>query len=514
MYKEKNVITATTYNLIQFEPSKMLNVPSSAIHIENNISLIQKKLWFELVYQAFPNMGTQRSHSIKLSKLKELLGWSETTSSDNKLKEALRGLNKITVEWNIFGKDKKRVWESFALLAGCQIPDDSGICIFDFSSFLEKRFLAMGQEAYLKIDLIISKKFQSKYALSIYCLALDYLIIEKGYSEKKFSIEELRKYLGIKKDDYKFNADFKKRIIKPAEEEINSNSDMNIEIKPYKEGRKIVGYKLCMSLKEGRAKEYIEKKETFKQIESKQTNIFEDIEVREIEEIKTQSIKPEVKTKREIIKVESKELKEFFAEYKISITTNTIQDKLIEVKEIFKDKFEDYLIFLMNYTKQELKRSNINNISGFFVSLFKDDVQIDNYIVEMQNKEKEKEKNREKINYLVNIELKKNYDLYSSKEFDNYLIKNIDKLEKTIVEIIKTTTQAGEFFYDLILSKHKNGVIDKTLITESKAGTKGAVISHLKKYQDRLKYKALTFEEWKANEVTEEEIKELEKNLV
>jgi hypothetical protein len=56
--------------------------------------------------------------------------------------------------------------------------------------------------------------------------------------------------------------------------------------------------------------------------------------------------------------------------------------------------------------------------------------------------------------------------------------------------------------------------VDKTLITESKAGTKGAVISHLKKYQDRLKYKALTFEEWKAKEVTEEEIKELEKNLI
>jgi hypothetical protein len=249
-------------------------------------------------------------------------------------------------------------------------------------------------------------------------------------------------------------------------------------------------------------------------IESKQTNIFEDIEVREIETIKTQSISPELKPKRENIKIENKELKEFFAEYKISINTTTIQNKLIEVKEVFKNIFEDYLIFLMNYTKQELKRTNINNISGFYVSLLKDDNQIDNYIVEMQNKEKEKEKNREKINYLVNIELKKNYDLYSSKEFDNYLIKNIDKLEKTIVEIIKTTTKAGEFFYDLILSKHNNGVIDKTLITESKAGTKGAVISHLKKYQDRLKYKALTFEEWRAKEVTEEEIKEIEKNLI
>jgi plasmid replication initiation protein len=459
-------------------------------------------------------MGSQRKYSIPLNKLRELLGWNETTSNDKELKEALYALSKTAIQWNLFGKDKKNRWQCFSLLSGCEIPENSGICIFELSSFLEDRFLSMGQEAYVKIDLIISKKFQSKYSLSIYCLALDYLIIEKGYSEKKFSIEELRKYLGVKEDEYKLIGHFNDRIIKPAEEEINSNSDMNIEIRPYKEGRKIVGYKLCMSLKEGRAKEYIEKKETFKQIENKQTNIFEDIEVGEIETIKTQSIKQEVKPKRENIKIENKELKEFFAEYKISITTNTIQNKLIEVKEVFKNRFEDYLIFLMNYTKQELKRTNINNISGFYVSLLKDDNQIDNYIVEMQNKEKEKEKNREKINYLVNIELKKNYDLYSSKEFDNYLIKNIDKLEKTIVEIIKTTTKAGEFFYDLILSKHKNGVIDKTLITESKAGTKGAVISHLKKYQEKLKYKALTFEEWKAKEITEEEIKEIEKNLV
>ena len=512
MNNQNNLQKIKTFNLIDFEPSKMLNVPSSAIHIQNDISLIQKKLWFELVYHALPTMSSQRKYSIPLNKLRELLGWNETTSNDKELKEALYALSKTAIQWNLFGKDKKNRWQCFSLLSGCEIPENSGICIFELSSFLEDRFLAMGQEAYVKIDLIISKKFQSKYALSIYCLALDYLIIENGYSEKKFSIEELRKYLGVKEEEYKLIGHFNDRVIKPAEEEINSNSDMNIKIKPYKEGRKIVGYKLCMSLKEGRAKEYIEKKETFKQIENKQTNIFENIEVREIE--KVQSIKPEVKPKREIIKVESKEIKEFFAEYKISITTSTIQDKFREAKEIFKDRFEDYLIFLMNYTKQELKRTSIANISGFYVSLLKDDNQIDNYIVEMQNKEKEKEKNREKINYLVNIELKKNYDLYSSKEFDNYLIKNIDKLEKTIVEIIKTTTQAGEFFYDLILSKHKNGVIDKTLITESKAGTKGAVISHLKKYQDRLKYKALTFEEWKAKEVTEEEINKIEKSII
>jgi plasmid replication initiation protein len=519
MDNQNNLQKAKTSNLIEFQPSKMLNIPSSAIHIQNDISLIQKKLWFELVYQALPSMGSRERYTISLKRLRELLGWSESTSSDDRLKEALHGLNSTAIKWNIFGKDKKRVWESFPMLGGCQIPENSGICIFEFSSFLEERFLSMGQEAYVKIDLIISKKFQSKYALSIYCLALDYLIIERGYSEKKFSIEELRKYLGVKEDEYKLTANFNDRIINPSEEEINTNSDINIEIKPYKEGRKIAGYKFCISLKEGRLRDYLEKKNklnenTIPQIENKQTGIFEQknislrSEAKEVEIVKTQVIKPEV-PKREVIKVENEELKKFFAEYKISITTNTIQDKFREAKEIFKDRFEDYLVFLMIYTKQELKRISITNISGFYVSLLRDDNQIDNYIVEMQNKEKEKEKNREKINYLIQHELKKKYNDYLSKDFDVYLISNIEKLESKIIKVLKEAKES-EFVFGFIRNKE----IDKELILTSNIGVKVVVKNYLRENQDKLDYKALTFEEWKVKEVTEEEIKEIEKNLI
>ena len=40
------------------------------------------------------------------------------------------------------------------------------------------------------------------------------------------------------------------------------------------------------------------------------------------------------------------------------------------------------------------------------------------------------------------------------------------------------------------------------------------VKNYLRENQEKLGYKALTFEEWKAKEVTEEEIKEIEKNLI
>jgi uncharacterized protein YqfB (UPF0267 family) len=491
------------------EDTKLVNVHSSAIHIENKVGLKSRLAWFYMLYKAYPVLNSQNAFTITIGDLKKAIGY--TSKNNSALKTSLEELARTEIQWNLFGKDGHE-WGISHLLSECRIKTDSNIIYYEYSSFVKEKL--SNPEMYVKINLLVSKNFKSKHSLSLYCLALDYLYIKNNFGEKNISLEDMRKYLGLEDYEYQKAGDLYIHVLKKAEEEINTNSDLNLNIEAIRgERNKLLGFKFRMSIKDEFVDNYKPQK-ILQKIESKQTNIFEDIEVREIETIKTQSISPELKPKRENIKIENKELKEFFAEYKISINTTTIQNKLIEVKEVFKNIFEDYLIFLMNYTKQELKRTNINNISGFYVSLLKDDNQIDNYIVEMQNKEKEKEKNREKINYLVNIELKKNYDLYSSKEFDNYLIKNIDKLEKTIVEIIKTTTKAGEFFYDLILSKHNNGVIDKTLITESKAGTKGAVISHLKKYQDRLKYKALTFEEWRAKEVTEEEIKEIEKNLI
>ena len=51
-------------------------------------------------------------------------------------------------------------------------------------------------------------------------------------------------------------------------------------------------------------------------------------------------------------------------------------------------------------------------------------------------------------------------------------------------------------------------------MTETKAGTKSAVINHLKNYKDNFGYTSLTFNEWQTQEVTEEYVKNLEKKLL
>ena len=505
MNKDKTLEVKTLKTKV-IEQTKIINVPSSVIHIENNISLIQKKLWFELVYQAFPKMGTQRTHTITLRRLRELLGWSDSTSSDSKLKEALHGLNKIALQWNIFGKDRKRVWESFSMLSGCQIPENSGICIFDFSTFLEDRFLSMGQEAYVKIDLIISKKFQSKYALSLYCLALDFLMLDIGYSEKIFTLEELRKYLAIKEGEYKLAGHFNERIIKPAEKEINNTSDMNIEIKTIKDGKKISGYKLCMSLKEGRAKEYLDKKNRLREIANN----------RPIETLKyiEPKVKKEPEPKKNLIKISDERLKTFYAENDISMTPKTIQDKLVELKETFQDRFENYLLFLMNYTNKEDKRTTITSLSGFYIGLIKNDSQMENYFLYHQKQHEQEKEKLSKLNNLLEAELKTQYDKYLANDFENYIIQNVDRLENKIIEILKSKLKPGDFFYDVIIQKTYSGIVDKTLITKAKESVRMMTISYLRDNLKELKYKPISFEDWKDEEISEEYIEDLKENLL
>lgn len=479
-------------DIMVLEASKMLNVPSPAIHIENDMTLIQKKLWFELVYYAFPNMGQQRKYTITLQRLRELLGWSENTSNDRELKEALKGLNETTINWNIFNKDNKNTWQSFPLLAGCEIPKNSGVCTFSLSPFLEDRFLAMGEEAYVKIDLIISKKFQSKHALSLYCLALDYLILKIGYSEKKFSIDEIRKYLALKEGEYKLTADMNRWIIKPSEKEINETSDMNIEIKPFKEGKKIAGYKLCMSLKEGRVKQYSDRRNELKLLLSGNSEITESISIKNME------------------------LRNFFIKNDISINTDTVQEKLHEVQNMFgKDKLEDYLLFIVNYAEKELKKGSIKNLAGFFVSLLKDDNQVNNYIHKIEQEQKLLESKKIKIEALTEIRLKEKYESYIHDDFTLYFKENIDSLEDLFITTISKHINEG-FIYDAVIKSKNNGIVDKTLLDLPKS-VLSMLIGELKKHKKELGYNPLSYGSWKENLITDIDLSairsEIEKSL-
>lgn len=491
--------------IMKEDDAKLINVHSSAIHIENKVGLKARLAWFYMLYKAFPVLNSQNSFEISIGDLKKAIGY--TSKNNGALKSSLTELARTEIQWNIFNKDGHE-WGISHLLSECRIKTDSNIIYYEYSSFVKEKL--SNPEMYVKINLLVSKTFKSKHSLSLYCLALDYLFIKNNYGEKNISLEDMRRYLGLEDHEYTKPGDLYIHILKKAGKEINSNSDLNLKIEPFRGERlKIMGFKFQMSIKEEFLESYRPQKLiTQKNNDDKQTNLFDSVEVSETKEIKV------FKEKKELIKVTNQELKKYFAENKISMTTDTVQNKLKEIQETFQENFEDYLIFLMNYTNQEAKKRSINNLSGFYVGLLKEDSQLDNYIIFFQQQQQIKENKQIKVKSMIENELQKQYAKYLSEGFDNYLVENIDKLENKVIKIIESTLKPGDFILDVIIARSHKGIIDKTLITDSKPSTRAGILGHLKNYKDELNYKIISFDKWKNKEITEEVLDEIENKII
>jgi len=85
---------------------------------------------------------------------------------------------------------------------------------------------------------------KSKYSVRIYELCRSWA----GIKRKTYKIDELRKLLMIEDGELTNFKDFRRRVLEKAMEEINNNTDLNINFEPIKKGRKVV--QVCLSIKE------------------------------------------------------------------------------------------------------------------------------------------------------------------------------------------------------------------------------------------------------------------------
>lgn len=471
----------------EVQGKQILNINSGAIHIENKVDLLSRQAWFYLVYKAIPYLETQETFSIYLSELKKGIRYNSTNNEH--LKKALRQLVETTLEWNILNKDDEE-WGIATLLADCEIKKGSGICEYSFSPKVKKKFI--NPKMYLKLNLVISSMFSSKHSLALYCLAIDYLNFKTNYGEKNLSIEQLRKYLGLEKSPlYPRVVDLHRRIIKSSLIEINSNSDINLEITPIKEHKKITGFKFKMNLK----KEHLD-------FYTSNINNFEKIGV-EVEPKEDIVLKNDIKLISNF-SLESEELKQFFSKNKISITTKTMISKLAELMEFFKDRsiVEKYLIYLMNYVNSQLDSNSnkIKSLSGFYVGLVKDDTQISNYLTDLELNNRKLEREKKEKDLALRKDLEKEYQKYLSNNFKEYILNNINKFGDKIMSLLKEEIlDKNRFLSEHLIKKKHGGSVDLYLLTDPNPyyiGTKTAILEELDAYRDRFEYKEITFEDW------------------
>ena len=101
---------------------------------------------------------------------------------------------------------------------------------------LLKPYLLQLKENFTSYQLENVVYLKSSYSIRLYELLKQYVKI----GSRKFTVNELKELLGIGKDEYSQFGHFKAKVLKISIDQINSNSDINIELFPVKKGRKVI----------------------------------------------------------------------------------------------------------------------------------------------------------------------------------------------------------------------------------------------------------------------------------
>lgn len=93
------------------------------------------------------------------------------------------------------------------------------------------------------------KNFKNKHEIRIYemCVCLARLAGAGKKGHRKFRVEEIKNLIGIDADSYPDVCDFNRMVISPAIKNINIKSNITVELRQEKLGRKIYGYTIFCS---------------------------------------------------------------------------------------------------------------------------------------------------------------------------------------------------------------------------------------------------------------------------
>lgn len=229
----------TSYRKTSAVPN-LVNKAAAAIHIKNDISCLQRKLWNVLLSNAYsdlPNLEIQL-HEIKVSDLMEEVGFDSKNIAY--LKQALEDMVTTKLTWNILDDKGKQEWGVSAALASAVISD--GMCYYSYSAHLRQKL--HNPEFYAPVPLGVLRRFCGGHALALYENCLRYRLISQT---PWFSLEVFRDLLGVgdntSYDDFKI---LNRAVIKPSLQEVNAVSNIRLELELKREKRKVVGIKFLI----------------------------------------------------------------------------------------------------------------------------------------------------------------------------------------------------------------------------------------------------------------------------
>lgn len=214
-----------------------------AIHCTNNLTLVQRKLFNALLFNAYKDLPYKNKFEIPVRRLCDLIGYN---SKDFKnLKNLLKALVTTALEWNVIDYESPKIkekWKTSSIVSAATLED--GLCTYEYSSTMAE-FLYQ-PALYGRLNLNLMAKFKSSYGIALYENCIRY----SGLPQTPwFSLEVFRKLMGVLDNQYEAFNNFKRKVLDVAVKEVNDLSPILIVAEIKRKNQKAVAIRFIISSK-------------------------------------------------------------------------------------------------------------------------------------------------------------------------------------------------------------------------------------------------------------------------
>lgn len=225
------------------EGKPILKKYAGAVHIGADLTLYQRRAFNVLLFWAMPGMPKTTRHEIDLDDLAWGMGMERASQRMQRLVENLDKMMEARVVWNLLDESGDlEEWESATLLPYVKVSRRERKVTYEFTRAFQER--VYNPSEFAEIALRLQRVFRSEHALALYENTRRFL--EQGETPW-IPIETFRTLMGVHDkpyyDEYKYlNA----RLIKPAVQQINESSDIQIRLKTKRKSKVVAEMKFIV----------------------------------------------------------------------------------------------------------------------------------------------------------------------------------------------------------------------------------------------------------------------------
>jgi len=202
------------------------------------ITLLTRRL-FNSLLQLAQEDGELTMYRRRLSKV--MANASFESNNTEVVKEQLRRMASIQVEWNSTSGEGERRWGVSNLLADAEIIEERGAVWIEWSYSEKVRMKLLDPEIYARISLQAYSQMRSSASAALYEICVRY-VTNPSHLTMRAPWQWWRPRLtgnpedAVEATEYKF---FKRDVLKPSIDEVNRLADISVELVEHKDGRRV-----------------------------------------------------------------------------------------------------------------------------------------------------------------------------------------------------------------------------------------------------------------------------------